>query len=302
MHFSEFQRRAAETDQSVGDDGKGMLVALLGLAGEVGTLLSEYKKLLRDGCAHQRFDEQVSEDLGDLLWYVASTATRVGLDLDDIAARNLKKVSDRWPARDSQPVLFELHRSHLLDDAFPKREQLPRQFEVHLEETQIGSGARVVVRCEGKQIGDSLTDNARADDGYRYHDVFHLSYAAVLGWSPITRKLLNVKRKSNEIVDAVEDGARAGIIEELISQLVFQYARDHNYLEGVTTLDYHLLKTIHALVHDREVSIRRLHEWEAAILRGYRVWREVYKNRGGTVRVDLMSRSISYISPSLAPT
>jgi len=44
--------------------------ALLGLAGEAGTLLSEYKKHLRDGDAHQLHKERVAEELGDLLWYL----------------------------------------------------------------------------------------------------------------------------------------------------------------------------------------------------------------------------------------
>ncbi len=89
-----------------------------------------------------------------------------------------------------------------------------------------------------------------------------MSYAAILGWSPIIRKLLVVKRKSDPKIDEVEDGARARIIEELISQLVYTYAREHNYLDGVGSLDYHLLKTVQSLVADREVRVRSLADWE----------------------------------------
>ena len=49
---------------------------------------------------------------------------------------------------------------------------------------------------DGKPFGAELTDNAYDPDGYRFHDVFHFAYAAVLGWSPITRALLRRKRKS----------------------------------------------------------------------------------------------------------
>lgn len=298
MRLSEFQQLANKTDQSGADNEKGVLVALLGLAGEVGTLLSEYKKFLRDGGAHQRFNSQVAEDLGDLLWYIASTATKFGLDLDEIAAENLKKVRERWRTREgaAQTDLFRGDKFHLLDEEFPKTEQLPRHIEVELREEWEGENVRVLVLREGTQIGDSLTDNAPTDDGYRFHDVFHLSYAAILGWSPITRKLLKVKRKSDEETDTVEDGARARIIEELISQLVFQYAREHNFLEGVSTLDYHLLKTIHALVQDREVGVRQLFEWENAILKGYDVWRQIRINGGGKVRADLVNRSLEFIA------
>jgi NTP pyrophosphatase (non-canonical NTP hydrolase) len=296
MHFSEYQANAVKTDQVVDDEEKGKLVPLLGLAGEVGTLLSEYKKYLRDGGAHQRFHEQVAEDLGDLLWYIATVATKFGLDLDQLASQNLEKVQGRWTVKSAEKKgeLFDNSRAHLLDEAFPVHEQLPRQLEITFEELHENGSITVVIRRDGQPIGDPLTDNAPDDDGYRFHDVFHLSYAAILGWSPIIRKLLKVKRKSDETTDTVEDGARARIIEELISQLVFQYAREHNFLDGINTLDYHLLKTIHSLVHDREVRVRALFEWENAILSGYHVWRDVYENRGGTVRLDLLQRTIDY--------
>lgn len=296
MRFSDFQKHAAKTDQVKGDDEKSKLVPLLGLAGEVGTLLSEYKKFLRDGGAHQRFHEQVAEDLGDLLWYVANVATKFNLDLDEVAQTNLRKVNNRWTlhSKPSQQSLFAPHSRHLFDEDATPTQQLPRKLTVEINEVREGDSVRVIVSRDGKQIGNDLTDNAYEDDGYRFHDVFHLSYAAVLGWSPITRKLLDVKRKDNTTTDEVEDGARAGIIEELISQLVFTYAREHNFLKGVNSLDYHLLKTIQSLVADREVRIRSAAEWETAILQGYRVWRDIRANRRGFVDVDLHAGCISF--------
>jgi NTP pyrophosphatase (non-canonical NTP hydrolase) len=296
MNLRDFQLAAARTDQVKGDDDKSKLVPLLGLAGEVGSLLSEYKKFLRDGGAHQRFHEQVAEDLGDLLWYIANVATKFGLDLDEVAQANLRKVNDRWTlhSKPSQQSLFDSHSRQFLDEDATPTQQLPRKFTVEINEVQEGDSVRVIVSRDGKQIGNDLTDNAYEDDGYRFHDVFHLSYAAVLGWSPITRKLLDVKRRDNEKTDEVEDGARARIIEELISQLVFTYAREHNFLEGVNSLDYHLLKTIQSLVADREVRIRSAAEWETAIIRGYRVWRDIRANRRGFVDVDLHGGSVSF--------
>jgi hypothetical protein len=168
---------------------------------------------------------------------------------------------------------------------------------VRFKEVCESESVRVIISRDAQPIGDTLTDNAYEDDGYRFHDVFHLSYAAVLGWSPITRTLLKVKRKASEQVDEVEDGARAKVIEELISQLAYTYARAHNYLDGVGSLDYHLLKTIHSLVADREVSICSLAEWEQAIFAGYAVWRQVREHRGGTVEVNLFERRISFVDP-----
>src|SRR5258706_540056 len=59
MTFDEYQIEATKTDIQGGIDKEGILVPLLGLAGEVGSLLTLYKKWLRDGdpsqFARQRF-------------------------------------------------------------------------------------------------------------------------------------------------------------------------------------------------------------------------------------------------------
>ena len=180
----------------------------------------------------------------------------------------------------------------LLDEDIPSTEQIPRRFRITFAEKPEGAKVRVVISKDGAVIGDPLTDNAHEDDGYRFHDIFHFSYAAILGWSPIARSLLKVKRKSQPKLDEIEDGARAKIIEELISQLVYTYAREHNYLEGVTSIDYDLLQKIHTLVSDREVKVRSLADWERAILTGYNAWRQIRKAKGGTIEVDLQAQSM----------
>jgi hypothetical protein len=140
------------------------------------------------------------------------------------------------------------------------------------------------------QVGDKLRDNSYDDDGYRFHDVFHLAHAAKLGWSPTLRRLLKRKRKSVPQVDEVEDGGRAGAIDEAIVAFVFDYARTHRFLEDVDAVDYSLLRTIKSLVSQLEVSVRSPLEWEQAILAGYKVWRGVREQGRGRIRVDLGSR------------
>lgn len=79
MDFNNYQTEALLTDRVPArdgvDDATSLIVPMLGLAGETGQLLSEYKKHLRDGEAHKLFKERVSEELGDLLWYIAIAAT-----------------------------------------------------------------------------------------------------------------------------------------------------------------------------------------------------------------------------------
>ncbi|MDB9451406.1 hypothetical protein [Dolichospermum circinale] len=68
----------------------------------------------------------------------------------------------------------------------------------------------------------------------------------------------------------------------------------NGFLEGVSTLDYQLLKTIKNMTSHLEVSQCSLGDWEKAILMGYDVWRQVEKNRGGTVLVDIDAGLITY--------
>lgn len=290
MDLGEYQRQAQQTDQLPPDD---KIVPLLGMGGEVGSLLAEYKKWLRDKEAHVLFPEQIAEELGDILWYLANAATKFGLDLDRIATENLDKTRDRWPPDGSEPPY------RLFDESRDPAEQLPRQFtaEIH-EETGSGGKARMQLTIDGHPAGDSLQDNSHDVDGYRFHDLFHLAHAAKLGWSPVLRgKLLDPKRKrgSDPDVDEVEDGGRAIVIDEAIVAYVWEYARRHRFLDGVTTVDYRVLKTIKQLTGGLEVAARTSHQWEEAILAGYKVWREVNERRQGEIVVDLVERRIELV-------
>lgn len=291
MDLKEYQEEAKKTDQLPEPSEHAVLVPLLGLVGEAGTLVSEYKKLLRDGSAHERFRDRVSEELGDILWYLANVASKFGLDLGEIAKRNLWKTRDRWPLVPQE----QIEAAGLFDETYPIFEQLPREFSVRIEETRIGvDGAQVVLTREGRQIADRITDNAYRDDGYRFHDVFHFAFAAILGWSPTVRAFFKCKRKSNPTVDEVEDGGRAIVIEEGLIAFVFDYARQHRFLEAVESLDSELLRTMRSVTSQLEVSKRTTGDWERAVLEGFRVWRLVRANRGGYVSADLRTKRVFY--------
>ena len=294
MNLNTYQREAQKTDRvplrcKSGDAGADLVVPLLGLAGETGELLSEYKKHLRDGDSHLLFRERVSEELGDLLWYVANVAAKFDLKLSDVADANLKKTRDRWGPQDSRAFFF--------DADYEEHERLPRRFEVELEEVIVKGRTKIRARIDGKQIGDDLTDNADDPDGYRFHDVFHLGYVAVLGWSPVIRKLLKKKRKSMPQIDEVQDGGRAQVLDEGVAALVFDYAKEHRWLEGVSDLDYKLLRTIKGVTSLLEVRERSMGEWQRSILLGFEVWRQVLKAGGGRILVDQDSKNLTFLGP-----
>jgi len=290
MDFSYFQHEATKTDKTMPNDERGLMISLLGLTGEAGSLHTEFKKHLRDGDAYYLFNEKITEELGDILWYVANIASRQKLDLSAIAAQNLAKTTDRWLSKTHPDALGE----KLFDEDFPVAEQIPRKFRVEIREVMVKEGMKVQVEWDEGSFGDQLTDNSYVDDGYRFHDVFHLAYLATLGWSPICRRFFNRKRKSDLKVDEVEDGGRAAVIDEAISALVFDHAKAYSYYDGVDTVAYELLRIIKDMTARLEVSRCSMNEWERAILEGFRVWRLVKENKGGIIVGDLVAKTIEY--------
>ena len=294
MDLNDYQAQANRTDQRPlgrGDDEMALVYPLMGIASEVGSLLTQYKKHVRDKEAHELFSQRVSEELGDVLWYVSNFAAKLDLELGAIADLNLERISERWPAEGAELP------ARLLDDEYPNSEQLPRQIDVRFEEVETDGPAVVHLWRGDEQLGNPVTDMNYDPDGYRFHDVFHLSYAALLGWSPVSRFFFGTKRESNERVREVEDGGRAVVIEEAISASVFEYARANAFLEGPDNVDSELLYNIKGLVSHLEVRVRTIHEWEQAILRSYEMWRQLREHKAGTVRLNLGERTIVFIPP-----
>jgi len=68
----------------------------LGLAGEVGEVVSLLAKAKRDGAPGAILvGQNMAKELGDVLWFVAGLATFHGLKLSDIAAGNITKLQSR---------------------------------------------------------------------------------------------------------------------------------------------------------------------------------------------------------------
>ncbi|EMG7858513.1 hypothetical protein V5L13_004464, partial [Enterobacter hormaechei] len=133
-------------------------------------------------------------------------------------------------------------------------ERFPPKMVFVFKEISVSNKKYVIQQCQGVNIGDRLTDNKKDKDDYRFHDVFHICYAVHLGWSPVLRALLHLKRKSISSTDENQDGARAIIIEEGISTFIFSRAIKQSLFENVTRLDYDILKFIQEFVKGYEVD------------------------------------------------
>lgn len=65
----------------------------LGLCGESGEVAEQVKKVLRgDGVI---LNEELTKELGDILWYIAVLASQFDIEMEDIAFTNITKLKDR---------------------------------------------------------------------------------------------------------------------------------------------------------------------------------------------------------------
>ena len=70
---------------------------VLGLVGEAGETADKIKKVLRDkdGIIDEHDKLEITKELGDVLWYVASIARYLNVSLEEVARLNLEKLEGR---------------------------------------------------------------------------------------------------------------------------------------------------------------------------------------------------------------
>ena len=85
--LSEYERKIVETDRL---DKSDITPILLGLFGEVGSVMSTSKKRRREKTAFSNgYRRDVEEELGDTLWYIAALCRRLDMSLSNLFAEAL---------------------------------------------------------------------------------------------------------------------------------------------------------------------------------------------------------------------
>ena len=96
MNLDQYQDLASRTAKPL-DDRDGLVHVALGLTGEAGEFADSAKRHLIYG---QPFDEDnLAEELGDILWYVALGCSTLGISLESVAKENIAKLQARYPDR-----------------------------------------------------------------------------------------------------------------------------------------------------------------------------------------------------------
>lgn len=95
MTGNEYQKAALRTANMDYSEYGMIMNGALGLCGEAGEVADLIKKATFQG--HNLDTEHIAEELGDVAWYLAITASAIGKNLDEIFSANVDKLRRRYP-------------------------------------------------------------------------------------------------------------------------------------------------------------------------------------------------------------
>jgi len=117
MKLNDYAEWTGNTCAKLADRELDLVHMLMGMTTEVGELTDIYKKHLAYGKPIDWVNAQ--EEIGDIMFYIASFCRITGLDLEAILARNVEKLEARYPEK-----FTEYHATHR--DLDKEREILER--------------------------------------------------------------------------------------------------------------------------------------------------------------------------------
>lgn len=72
-----------------------LICGAMGLSGEAGEVVDLLKKYIFHG--HKFVKEDLVNELGDVLWYVALICDSLGVPMEEVMKKNIKKLKERYP-------------------------------------------------------------------------------------------------------------------------------------------------------------------------------------------------------------
>ncbi len=75
----------------------GLIYCILALNGEAGEVANKLKKVIRDnqGVLHREAQDEIMDELGDVLWYLTSICSEMGVPLQNVVYQNIAKLQER---------------------------------------------------------------------------------------------------------------------------------------------------------------------------------------------------------------
>ncbi len=96
MTLDDYQTKSRKT-AVYPDLGKNIIYPTLGFVGEAGELADKVKKIFRDdgGKIRPEIKEAITNEIGDVLWYMAQLCTELNIKMSQVVDKNLVKLQGR---------------------------------------------------------------------------------------------------------------------------------------------------------------------------------------------------------------
>lgn len=97
MKFDDYQKQALTTAKFSDEELKDIMHWVLGVTGEAGEIAEKVKKIIRDknGVFTPEDKLELSKEIGDVLWYLATLSHQLGVPFSTVANGNLEKLKSR---------------------------------------------------------------------------------------------------------------------------------------------------------------------------------------------------------------
>ncbi len=95
MNMQEYQEAVGRTRVTI-EHEETIKLALIGLQDELGEIAGPLKKYLWHGHSLPARSD-LKDEIGDLLWYLATLCNSLNIDLEQVMQRNIEKLRQRYP-------------------------------------------------------------------------------------------------------------------------------------------------------------------------------------------------------------
>lgn len=97
----QYKQSSAYVVPAISDSELMLLWNVIGLLGEAGEVAATVNKAISRGQAsvldRHTLSQELSKELGDVLWYIAALCTKLDLDMSEIMEANIEKLKRRYP-------------------------------------------------------------------------------------------------------------------------------------------------------------------------------------------------------------
>jgi NTP pyrophosphatase (non-canonical NTP hydrolase) len=98
MNVNEYQLSAKAT--AIYPPNRAMEYLVCGLVSEAGEVAGVHKKYIRDKYTANEYHTRMTDEIGDVLWYVAMLCNEMDINMEEVMENNINKLFDRHKISD----------------------------------------------------------------------------------------------------------------------------------------------------------------------------------------------------------